>query len=219
MPRLSFKIAYPIIIAGLFIIVAFIALNYDTLNFNFYLILTLLIVYIFLFGFATGQNFAVPVKKLLQRADDLSNGDLDSRFYSESKDEIGDLARVFNKIAEELQQSKEQSKMLEKSLDLKVKARTEALEETIQALEQKVKNRTTELEHLAGSLEKVQREVRNRDQQTSQIKTELGQVRQQLDKKPVRKKKPQQQGAVDQQPVQANVEPQEVADNSTEETA
>jgi len=190
MQRLSFKIAYPIIIAGMFILVAFIALNYETLNFNFYLVLCLLIIYIFLFGFATGQNFAVPVRKLLQRADDLSKGDLDSRFYSESKDEIGELAKVFNKIAADFQQTKEQSQTLEKSLDIKVKARTEALEETIQALEQKVKNRTTELEHLAVNVEKFQQDTKTRDAEAATLKSELAELREKLEKKIARKKKP-----------------------------
>ncbi|HLD70846.1 MAG TPA: HAMP domain-containing protein [Negativicutes bacterium] len=190
MQRLSFKIAYPIIIAGMFILVAFIALNYETLNFNFYLVLCLLIIYIFLFGFATGQNFAVPVRKLLQRADDLSKGDLDSRFYSESKDEIGELAKVFNKIAADFQQTKEQSQTLEKSLDIKVKARTEALEETIQALEQKVKNRTTELEHLAVNVEKFQQDAKTRDAEAATLKSELAELREKLEKKIARKKKP-----------------------------
>ena len=190
MQRLSFKIAYPIIIAGMFILVAFIALNYETLNFNFYLVLCLLIIYIFLFGFATGQNFAVPVRKLLQRADDLSKGDLDSRFYSESKDEIGELAKVFNKIAADFQQTKEQSQTLEKSLDIKVKARTEALEETIQALEQKVKNRTMELEHLAVNVEKFQQDTKTRDAEAATLKSELAELREKLEKKIARKKKP-----------------------------
>ena len=190
MQRLSFKIAYPIIIAGMFILVAFIALNYETLNFNFYLVLCLLIFYIFLFGFATGQNFAVPVRKLLQRADDLSKGDLDSRFYSESKDEIGELAKVFNKIAADFQQTKEQSQTLEKSLDIKVKARTEALEETIQALEQKVKNRTTELEHLAVNVEKFQQDTKTRAAEAATLKSELAELREKLEKKIARKKKP-----------------------------
>ncbi len=174
MLKLSFKIAYPIIIAGLFIIVAFIALNYETLNVNFYLTLVLLIVYIFLFGFATGQNFARPVRKLLKRADDLSKGDLKSRFYSESKDEIGELARVFNKIAEEFEETKHQSQTLEKSLDLKVKARTQALEETIHALEQKVKNRTVELEHLAGTVDQLQRELDKKPKPKSSPKGDAG---------------------------------------------
>lgn len=154
MPTLSFKIAYPIIIGGLFIIVVFIALNYQDLSSSFYIILVLLVAYIFLFGFATGQNFAGPVRGLLQKAEDLSKGNLKSRFYPQSKDELGELARVFNKIAEEFEQSKSEAETLEKSVDIKVKARTQSLEETISALEQKVKNRTLELQRLVADSDK-----------------------------------------------------------------
>ncbi len=208
MPKLSFKIAYPIIIAGLFIIVAFIALNYETLNINFYIILGLLIVYIFLFGFATGQNFAVPIKKLLQRADGLSKGDLKSRFYSESKDEIGELARVFNKIAEEFEESKNETQTLERSVDMKVKARTGALEETIEALEQKIKNRTMELERLALSVEKFQQDAKNRDTETAGLRGELVELREQLEKKVERKRKPK---SVETAPTENLGEPREDA--------
>ncbi len=155
MLKISFKIAYPIILAGIFIIVAFVGFNYENLNASFYIIFVLLTVYTFLFGFATGQNFARPVKELLQKADDLSRGDLKSRFYLENKDELGELARVFNKIADEFEQSKNANESVEKSVDIKVKARTQALEETINALEQKVKNRTVELQRIAGELDKL----------------------------------------------------------------
>ena len=39
-------------------------------------------------------------------------------------------------------------------MDIKVKARTQALDETINALEQKVKNRTLELQRIGSELEK-----------------------------------------------------------------
>lgn len=167
MATISFKIAYPIILAGLFIIVVFISLNYQALNASFYIILFLLIAYIFLFGFATGQSFAAPVKKLLQRADDLSKGNLKSRFYSESKDEIGELGAAFNKIAEEFEQSKSQAATLERSVDIKVKARTQSLEETINDLEQKVKNRTAELQKIVEDAEKTKQQATSKEEESA----------------------------------------------------
>ena len=96
MLKISLKIAYPIILAGVFVIIAFIGFNYENLNINFFVIFLFLIIYIFLFGFATGQNFAVPFKKILQGADDLAKGDLKSRIYIKSNDELGQLAIIFN---------------------------------------------------------------------------------------------------------------------------
>lgn len=175
---ISFKVAYPIVIAGLFIVAVFVALNYQTLNPNFYIILLLVVAYIFLFGFATGQNFASPIKKFLQRADELSKGDLSARFYSENKDELGELAKTFNKIAEDLAASKERADTLEKSVDMKVQARTQTLEETINALEQKVRNRTLELQRIVGESEKLKSGQLNAQLTETEIK------------KPKRTKKP-----------------------------
>jgi len=156
MPTLSLKVAYPIIIAGLFIVVAFIAINYQSLTTGFYVVLSLLTIYIFLFGFATGENFALPIKKLLKKAEELTQGNFKSRIYLNDKDELGQLAKVFNKLAEQLEQIETKAETLEKTVDIKVKAKTQSLEETINALDQKVKNRTVELQRLMAELQKYQ---------------------------------------------------------------
>ncbi|OGZ66919.1 MAG: hypothetical protein A3D34_02025 [Candidatus Staskawiczbacteria bacterium RIFCSPHIGHO2_02_FULL_33_16] len=182
MPKLSLKIAYPIIIAGLFVIVAFVAFNYGTLTRDFYIIFFLLIVYIFLFGFATGQNFSSPVRKLLKSADSLSKGDLKSRFYLESKDELGELARVFNKIADNLQESRSETEMMEKSVDIKVQARTQPLEETIDALEQKIRNRTFEIQKTSTELEKLQKQTKLREMESTELKNQVNKLKEELNK-------------------------------------
>ena len=178
--NVSFKIAVPIIITGIFIIAVFIALNYERLNKNFYIVFILTAVYIFLFGFATGQKFAMPVKKLLKRAIDLSEGDLTARIYLETKDEFGDLAKVFNKIADELEESRSRTETTEKSVDIKVKARTQALEEIINALEQKVKNRTLELQRIINESKVIQKKTKNKEMETEQLKKELSNLKEAL---------------------------------------
>src|SRR3989339_190908 len=146
MNKIIFKIAFPIILVGLFIIIIFIALNYGAMSKEVYFVFIALSIYVFLFGFATGQNFATPVKKLLKRATELSQGDLKTRVYLETKDEFGELSKIFNKIAQDLEESKQAGSRAEESIDIKVKAKTQALDETISALEQKVRNRTLELD-------------------------------------------------------------------------
>lgn len=160
MAKLTTKIAIPIILAGLFAITVFIALDYQELKLNFYIVLILLAVYVFFFGFATGQSFVSPIRKLLERTTQLSEGDFSSRVYIETKDELSDLARSINKIAEELEQSRIKEQAAEKSVDIKVRARTQELEETINALEQKIKNRTIELERMQKELEQVKNNAR-----------------------------------------------------------
>ncbi len=148
MAKLTIKIAVPVILSGIFAITIFIALNYEQLDPSFYIIFFLLILFVFFFGIAMGQNLVSPIKKLLNRAKELSNGNASNMVYLETKDELSELANTFNKIADELRASREQEKNIEKSIAIKVRARTQALEETINALEQKIKNRTIELERL-----------------------------------------------------------------------
>jgi nitrogen fixation/metabolism regulation signal transduction histidine kinase len=148
MAKQTTKIAIPIIFVGIFAIIAFVAVKPEKMEPDFYVIMGLLFIFIFFFGIAAGQRFSSPVKKLLKQADELSKGNLASRTYLETKDELADLANAFNKIAEELQESREQAQNAEKSVGIKVKAKTQEMEETINALEQKVKNRTIELERL-----------------------------------------------------------------------
>ena len=186
--NISLKIAIPIIIAGIFIITIFIALNRERLNTGFYIIFTLTAVYIFLFGFATGQKLAMPVRKLLKRATDLSDGDLTARAYLETKDEFGELAKVFNKIANELQESRSKIETIEKSVDIKVKARTQVLEEIINALEQKVKNRTFELQRIIDESEMIQQKTKTKEVEITQLKKELDGLKEVLNQCQVGKK-------------------------------
>src|SRR3989344_5956762 len=170
MANITSKIAFPIIITGLFIITVFVALDYSRLDANFYIVFSIVIIYVFLFGFAIGQNFASPLKKILERAIELTKGDLSSRVYLESKDELGELAKVFNELADKLEESKSVIEATERGVDIKVKARTEALEETITALEQKVKNRTLELEKITNDSQKAQEEAKNKEAEIAELK-------------------------------------------------
>jgi len=182
MAKLTMKIAVPIILAGVFAITVFISISYEELKPSFYIIIFFLVIYVFFFGLATGQSLSSPIKKLLNRATELSKGNLSSRAYLETKDELSELARVFNEIAEELESSRLQEENTEKSVGIKVKARTEALEETINALEQKVKNRTIELERLAEESNKLQMDAKNKGAETAQLKKELSDFKQKINK-------------------------------------
>ncbi|OGZ79785.1 MAG: hypothetical protein A2312_02315 [Candidatus Staskawiczbacteria bacterium RIFOXYB2_FULL_32_9] len=173
MNKIIFKIAFPIILVGLFIIIIFIALNYGAMSKEVYFVFIALSIYVFLFGFATGQNFATPVKKLLKRATELSQGDLKTRVYLETKDEFGELSKIFNKIAQDLEESKQAGSRAEESIDIKVKAKTQALDETISALEQKVRNRTLELDKVIKEIERQRDEVKNKDEEIAKLKVQI----------------------------------------------
>ena len=180
MSKLTQKIAVPIILVGLFAIAVFVAIDHEQLSWDFYVVFLFFVVYVFFFGIATGQSLSSPVKKILDRAKDLSRGNLSSRIYLETKDEFAELAKTFNKIAEELEESHKNEASTEKSVDIKVKARTQALEETINALDQKVRNRTAELEKLVGKSNKLQVDAKNKETEVAQLKKELSDFKQKL---------------------------------------
>jgi len=173
MSKISSKITVPIVLVGLFSIVIFVSLNYEQLGLTFYVVLLFLSVYIFSFGFAVGQNFSSPIKKLLEKATELSKGNLSSRVYLHTKDELSELANIINKIAEELEESHIDSKIIEKTADVKAKARTQVLEESVNALEQKVRSRTTELERILGESRILQRHIKEKETEITRLKKEI----------------------------------------------
>jgi len=183
MSSITSKVAVPIVLVGIFVTTIFISLNYESLNLSFYIILMLLSIFVFFFGFSTGQNLAGPVRKLLDRATDLSKGDFKSRVYlEESKDEISQLAKIFNTIADELEMSKSRNEETEKSVDIKVRAKTQALEDTITALEQKIKNRTLELQKIADDSKKMQERAKAKELEAEDLKKQIGNLRSSLER-------------------------------------
>ncbi|MFA6190491.1 MAG: HAMP domain-containing protein [Candidatus Staskawiczbacteria bacterium] len=177
MQKTSFKVALPVILAGMFSIVVFLALNPEGLEPSFYIILFLLSIFIFFYGLHIGQSVAMPVKKILKRAIDLSKGDLKTRFYLETKDEFGELAQIFNKIADDLEQSRMNAENSEKSVGIKVKAKTQDLEETINALEQKVKNRTVEIEKLMQESARLQNQIKTKEVENTDLSGEISKIK------------------------------------------
>lgn len=165
MAKLTSKIAVPIILAGIFTIAVFVALNYvavldyERFDAGFFTVIFILSICVFAFGFATGQSLVSPLRELLDKATQLSKGNLSSRVYLETKDEFAELAKIFNQIAEELQASREQEENAEKSVGIKVKAKTQDLEEIINALEQKIKNRTIEMEKLTRETAELKSQI------------------------------------------------------------
>lgn len=185
----SFKIASSIIAAGFFILISIIAISFNNLNTSFYIIFILLAVYLFLFGLSMGQNLARPIGKLLKRADDLSRGDLKSRFYAASKDEVGQLASVFNRIADRLEESSRENEKTKKLVGIKVEVKTQLLKETISALEQKVQNRTLELQRLTGDLEKFKEYTKAKEAKLIELKNQIDSLTKKLGKHKSKKSK------------------------------
>lgn len=174
MLKLGKKIAFSIIMGGLFIIVSFAALEYQRLDFSLYNIIGFLVAFIFLFGVAMGQNFAAPVNEILKNADSISKGDLRRiNLKNKTKDEIGDLAKVFDKITQDFKLSKSETESLKTSAELKFKTKTLLSEQVIDALEEKIKNRSVDLEKAIAELETLKLQMRMKDDQIEDLTSRL----------------------------------------------
>lgn len=168
-----FSIAFPIITVGLFVIAVFTALDYENLTLEVYAIFALVAIFLFLFGFAIGQKFVSPIRQLIDKADKLNRGELDSRVYLETKDEFGELAEAFNKVAEKLQNNRAEMAQAEDVTDVKIRAKTKELEETVDNLEQKVRGRAQELQKMILESQQLQDLVKSRETEVVELKKEL----------------------------------------------
>lgn len=174
MSKLGKKIAFSIITGGLFIIVSFAAIEYQRLDFSMYNIIGFLIAFIFLFGVAMGQNFAAPVNEILKNADNISKGDLKRiSLKNKTKDEIEDLAKIFDKITQDFQLSKNESESLKTTAELKFKTKTLLSEQVINALEEKIKNRSVDLEKAIAELDVLRRQLKLKDDQIEELTSRL----------------------------------------------
>jgi len=116
---------------------------------------------LFFLGIIAGTGVAVsisrgitgPIRKLTNAAKDVAGGNLSTRVEVKTKDEIGELADSFNKMAIDLKTSKDKIESYSANLEKAVQGRTAELEKTKAGLEKAVKERTAEVEKSKTILE------------------------------------------------------------------
>jgi signal transduction histidine kinase len=80
-----------------------------------------------------------PIMKLRDAAGEIGKGNLDTKIEILSKDEIGELAVSFNRMTEDLKESRRQIEIYSKTLEQKVEERTKELQESQKRLLQSEK--------------------------------------------------------------------------------
>jgi methyl-accepting chemotaxis protein len=119
-----------------------------------------------------------PLKKLLDVVQEVGTGDLDVRAkVGIKRDEIGDLAKEFNFMVDRLKLAQEALQEDKKVLEIKVKARTNELEELNTGLDEKVKERTRELQERVEELERFHRLTVGRELKMLELKKENEKLR------------------------------------------
>lgn len=167
--KMSLRIASAVTLAGLFVMMAFLALQNDIFAYNFYLVLLLVIIFLFVFGLSVGQHTASPIKDMLKDTHYFIKGGYGVKYFKEYKGELGQLATVFNKIAEEFDKNKSEVR----NLDSKIQLKTRTLEEIISLLERKLKNRTTDFQKTIENLEKSQSQLRLKEKEILMLKKQI----------------------------------------------
>ncbi len=85
-------------------------------------------------GSLLARHFTKPIKELLEGIHKVTRGDLKTRLEIQRRDEIGELGRAFNKMAESLGISRRELDEYNRLLEVKVSERTRELKEAQDAI-------------------------------------------------------------------------------------
>jgi len=101
------------------------------------MLITLAVIFVLLsvISLHTTRKITKPLDELTKGTEIIGKGDFTHRIDIKSKDEIGDLATAFNKMAIDLKKSREDLKKYSNELEKKVEERTKKLREKVDALE------------------------------------------------------------------------------------
>lgn len=173
MTKLAIKIALSTVIGGLFIIVSFSALNYQNLDRNYYIVAGLLTIYLCLFGLAIGQNFARPIKTMLDNVSNMKNGNMKGRMDVTTKDEVEEVAKTFNKVTRGFEETKTNLEASRNQAEIKFKTKAILSDQIIDALEEKIKNRSLDLEKAMKELEISKEQLRLKNVEIEGLKKQV----------------------------------------------
>lgn len=167
-------------------VVSFAALNYQALNADMYFVLYLLLVFLLLFGIFVASHTSKPLKKIVKTAHELAEGNIHSRAYVRNNDEVGQLAGLLNKIGEKLEKANYEKATIHQAVSAKVNAIVGPLHETIEALEEKAKNRTIEFHKANEVAQKMQIDLLLKEAELVDLKGELAKLMKRKNKKVTR---------------------------------
>lgn len=138
------------------------------------LIITILLIAVGIFiSFLMAIRLIKPINLLKEGADVIGRGELDYNIKIKTGDELEDLGKAFNQMAQNLKKSRLALEESREVLEVKVKARTSELKELAEGLEQKVKGRTKELQERIDELERFHRLTVGRELKMAELKKEI----------------------------------------------
>ena len=142
----------------------------------FFFVFVLVIILSILFVNATLKQ----LRNLLFAVKEIQTGKKGIRAQIEGDDELAFLSKEFNKMIENIEKSHEILEDEKKTLDIRIKARTRELTEINQLLEEKVRERTRELQQKIDELEKFHQLTVGREMKMIELKKEIKKLKQEL---------------------------------------
>ena len=152
----------------------------SVLGSNLALITFITLIFIFIVSLFFSQLVVNPIKKLHKGAEIIRKGNLDYKVDIRTGDEIEQLAKEFNRMAERLGQSKAALEESKAVLEIKVAARTKELKELAESLEEQVKGRTKELQEKMKELERFNRLAVGRELKMIELKKEIERLKKEI---------------------------------------
>ncbi len=128
-----------------------------------------------------------PINALSRGAKEFGEGNLDYRIVIKGSDEIDELAKAFNGMAENLSKSQRALEETNTILEIKVLAKTKELKDTNQSLEKEVEKRTKELRSRIEELEKFHKLTVGRELRMADLKKEVRELEE--ENKKIKRKK------------------------------
>ena len=145
------------------------------------------------FSFILSRSIIKPIQQLSKATITIAKGNLDQHVEVESNGEIGLLANNFNKMIQELRESKTKLEEYNKLLEKKVEERTkelriakEKLEEHVEKLERNKKmllNLMQDLKNTVDKLKTTQEELKHRNKELEIAHNKLKEMNRELDRK------------------------------------
>ncbi len=127
----------------------------------------------FFASLALAEKMVKPIRFFIKGVKKIGAGNLNYRFRLKTRDEIAQLAEAFNRMTGQLQKSRKDLQEAKDVLEIRVKARTEELEEFARGLNEQVKERTKELSERLAELEKFHKLTVDREMKMIELKKEI----------------------------------------------
>jgi methyl-accepting chemotaxis protein len=142
----------------------------------------IVIFFSFFICFYFSKGVVSSLGELKKGAEIIRKGNFKHRIVIKTKDEIEDLGKTFNQMAEDLERSHSVTEEAKNILEIKVQARTKELKELAENLEDRIEEKTKELQARIKELENFYHLNVNRELRMMELKREIEKLKTELKK-------------------------------------